>query len=132
MKTTYLKNLELNYNFKRQTYNPPVTWYVGLSTTSVDASGVATEPSASTGYARVAVTNDATKWSVSSIGELFNLSDITFPEATTSQGTVLDVVLYDAQTGGNAWYYEPLPTPRLIQSGAASYFAPQGFKIKTL
>jgi hypothetical protein len=132
MKTTYQANVSLDYDFGRTTYTPPTTWYVGLSTTAVDMSGVATEPSLSSGYSRVAVTNDKTKWSNASNMELYNTVDITFPEATSSWGTVTYVALFDSATGGNMRFYEALPTPRVVQAGASLLFAQQTLKVKTV
>lgn len=129
MKTYYQANLNLDLDLGRTNYTPPTTLYLGLSTTPIsrDGSG-ATEPSTNAGYTRVAITNDKTKWSASSNGELFNISAIEFPESTNTWGTVTHYFFSDSQTGGNIRFYEAFSTPRQIQANSTVMFKPQTLK----
>lgn len=132
MKTIMQSNYDLDYNFGRTSFSPPTTWYLALSTTPIDTNGNGlTEPSASTGYSRVAVTNAKTSFSTATNGQLYNIVDISFPESTASQGTITHVALVDAQTGGNVRFYEALPTPRVVQPNTTLMFAQQTLKITT-
>lgn len=132
MKTNLQSNYDLDYNFGRTSFSPPSTWYIALSTTAIDANGNGlTEPSSSTGYARVAVTNSKTSFSASVNGELYNTVEISFPESTAAQGTITHIALCDAQTGGNVRFYEALPSPRQVQANTTLMFAQQTLKITT-
>jgi len=68
---------------------------IGLSTADPgeDGSGMA-EPG-SGGYTRVTVANNGTNWGAASGGIKSNLTDIIFPEATGSWGTLSHWALYD-------------------------------------
>ena len=96
-------------------YDLPATMYLLLSTTPITSSpsgttGV-TEPSGGS-YARVAITSNATDWSVSGAYPtlLSNAVEQTFPQATASWGTIVSVALADASTAGNILFYGRLNT----------------------
>lgn len=130
MKTYFQANLNLDYDFGRTSYTPPTTLYLGLSTTPIsrDGSGI-TEPSSSAGYTRVAIANDKTKFSVSNNGELYNITDLSFPESTSSWGTVTHIFITDSLSGnGNVRYYEALPSPRQVQASSTLMFRQQTLK----
>ena len=115
--TTLMANNILNYNFGGRAYSTPAfpaDVYFGLSTTLVDATGLAsvTEPSGGS-YARVAYSNDATpqKWTVSSVGSLSNTDAIIFPKSTADWGTILSIFIADTATAGNVlWYCTLVPS----------------------
>lgn len=131
MKTHYQANLNLNHDLGGVSYTPPTKLYIGLSSTPIQKNGSgATEPSSSMGYARVEVTNNGSSWSVSSTGEKYNLTDLSFPEATGAWGTMTYVFLSDSLTGGNIRYYEVLPKPRLVQENSTMLFKQQTLKFK--
>ncbi len=97
--TNYLEHATLDYLFGQTSYTPSGTLYVGLSTTAPTEAGANfTEPNATGGYARVAVTNNKTNWSVASqvgtSGTISNNTAITFPEAS-GWGTVSYFGLFD-------------------------------------
>jgi len=104
-------------------FSVPATWYVALSTTHISSSGSGlTEPSSGS-YARVAVTNSLSNFTTSSSGSKVNINAITFNEATSAWGTVLDVALVDSSgSAANVWYYQALADPKIIQSGATFNF----------
>ena len=100
--TDTLENEVLDHVFSRATYTAPATLYVGLSTTTpTDAGTNFTEP-VGNGYARVAVTNDATNFPAAVGGAKSNGTVITFPQATPSGwGTITHAGLFDAASNGN-------------------------------
>lgn len=103
--TNYFEHATLDYLFGLTTYTPSGTGYVGLSTTTPTEAGANfTEPSATGGYARVAVANNKTNWSTASqvgtSGTVSNNTAITFPEAS-GWGTVTHFGIFDA-SGGSA------------------------------
>jgi hypothetical protein len=109
----------------------PGTVHFALFTgvTDGDANNV-TQPSGG-GYARVAVTNNATNFpgATSGSGSKSNGTQITFPTASGSWGTVTHWGVYDAATGGNLLYWGELTTPRAITSGDTPRFNVGDFTI---
>lgn len=101
------------------------TLYAGYSTTTPakDGTGV-TEPSGTTGYARVNVTGFARTDS-----EIDNDADITFPEATSDQGTITHAVLYDAATAGNMLWFGALSSSKAITTGDTPRFQAGDFNL---
>ena len=51
-----------------------------------------------------------------------NTALISFPEATTSAGTVTYVAVYDSLSGGNMWLWGQLDTPLAVQTGVSPVF----------
>ena len=115
--TTITLNNILNYNFGAQVYSPvnPANMYFGLSTTLVDATGLATstEPATASGYTRQTYVNDTAKWTTSSVASLSNKIAITWTQASASWGTILSVFIADSTTraaGNILWYHTLSPT----------------------
>lgn len=106
------------------------TWYVGVSTTSIseDGSGIS-EPSDSNGYKRVAIQNNSSNFTAPANMTVKNTNPIVFDEVTADCGTVTDIFLSDAATGGKAAYYGKFAVPRpmpaqsnlTINAGDASF-----------
>lgn len=116
-------NKIIDYNFGGTTYTVPTTLYFGLSTTAINIDGTgATEPSGGS-YARVALTNNKTNWSVASNGIITNSTAITFPTSTASWGTITYVAIWDALTVGNIWWYDALTPSRSVASSTTVLFA---------
>jgi hypothetical protein len=112
----------LNKLFKGTTLTQPATWYLALSTTTPAIDGTNfTEPVAMA-YARVAIPNDGSNWSVATTTSLVNLLDVTFTESTGAWGTITYVGLYDASTSGNLWFYDILTPSRAVASGTTIKF----------
>lgn len=111
----YAANAHLNLDFGGTSYSPPATWYIGLSTVSVTATGSYTEPTGGS-YARVAMTNNKVNFSTATGSTLTNLVPITFVEASGSWGTITDVMFLDASASGNLWYFQNLPSNKIVQS----------------
>lgn len=121
--TTYLNNLELNYSLGQTSYTPATTLYIALSTTSPNINGTGvTEPSGGA-YARIAITNNKTNLTTSTNATLNNAIQIEFPESTASWGTVTNVCIYDALTGGNLLYFGALTASKIVQSATTVLFA---------
>ena len=109
--STYLQNAIINATLRNTAYTSPTTVYVALSTTTITAGGSITEVTGGS-YARQAVT-----LSVPSSGATANSANVTFPTATAGWGTITDVGIYDASTGGNLLYFTPLTASKTIASG---------------
>ena len=116
----YWEDKILDHIFGKASYTAP-TIYVGLSTVDPldDASGLA-EPSGGA-YARVQTA--PADWNASSGGALDNASDITFPEATGSWGTITHFALFDAASAGNMLAHGSLTASKAIDSGDTAKFA---------
>ena len=122
-------NKILNRYFGNVSDTVASTLYLGLSTTAINNDGTgATEPSGG-GYARVAVVNNKTNWSNASNGILSNLTELSFPESSTSWGTVSHVFLSDT-IGGAPIYFDALATPRAVQAQTTLIFAINTIQIR--
>ncbi len=121
-KSDYLENKLLDHVFGNAAYTQP-TVYVGLWTATLgDSSTGSTAGEVSGGgYARAATA--AADWSAAAAGQLDNATDLTFPEATESWGTVTDVAFLDASTLGNILYYSALSSSKKIEIGDTPKFA---------
>ena len=109
--STYLQNAIINATLRNTAYTSPSVVYVALSTSTITAGGSITEVSGGS-YARQALTLSAP-----SSGATANNANITFPTATGSWGTITDIGVYDALTGGNLLYFTPLTISKTISSG---------------
>lgn len=120
----YLRNTVLNNVFGATAFTPPATLYIGLSTTAIaDAGTGATEP-AGNGYAREAVTNNKTNWTVATgaANAVENATEIEFAEAAGSWGSLTHFFISDAATGGNILVSGALDTPKTVAVGDIARF----------
>lgn len=128
--TTYQANRLNNYLFGATSFTPNGTYYIGLSTTAINAAGTGvTEPTGG-GYKRVAVINNKTNFTDSTGGIVQNKVQFEFPESTTAWGTITHVFISDGLTGGNILYYDALTTPRTVQTATILLFAINSMKIQ--
>lgn len=123
----YLEKKIIDHVLGKQTYTPPDTIYIGLTTVAVvdaDTGSTVTEPS-SGAYARVAVTNNATNFpnATGTSATKSNGTDIVFPEATASWGTVTHFFYADALTGGNILFHGELTSPAAVGTGVTPKFS---------
>lgn len=103
--------------------------YIGLSTTAINADGTgATEPSGGN-YARVLIANNKVSWGNASSAVLSNLIEVSFPESTTSWGTITHIFLADA-ISGQPIYFDTLATPRQVQAQTTLIFATGTIQIR--
>jgi hypothetical protein len=116
-------NLLLDLYFsKASNSSVPATLYVALSTTTPTNTGTSvTEPSGNA-YARVGVTNNSTNFPAASARAKSNGTDITFPTATGSWGTITHFCLYDALTSGTFVAWGALTVPVSVINGATVTF----------
>jgi hypothetical protein len=116
--TDYTNSKLLDMIFGSAVYPPPATLYLGLSLSGANKSGRTSEPS-SGGYARVALTNNATNFPAAIGGEKSNAVQVTFPAPTADWGTVQSLFVVDSSSGGNVIAMADLTVPWTITSGSA-------------
>jgi hypothetical protein len=115
----YLENAVLNHVFKNTALSQPSNLYIALCTVTVTDSmtgSTITEPSGNA-YARTLCNG----WTVSS-GSAQNSGTVTFPTASGSWGTILDVAICDASSGGNVIAYGTLTSSRSITTNDVVVF----------
>jgi len=127
--TYYQANKIMDYNFGGTDYILPDNYYIGLSTTAINADGTgATEP-VGNGYARVEISNDKVNFGVSANGSLTNLSLIIFPQASGSWGSITHILFSDSLSGGNILFYDALTTPKTIGASEVGVFVASSLNI---
>jgi len=109
--SNYLENAVIDAVLRNTSYTSPTTVYVGLYTSDPTDADSGTEVSGGS-YARTAVT-----FSAPSNGVTSNSSDVEFPQATASWGSVTHIGLYDAASSGNLLFHTILDTTKTIDSG---------------
>ena len=109
--SNFLENALINATLRATTYTSPATVYVSLYTSDPTDADSGTEVSGGS-YARTSAAFDAP-----SNGVTQNTSDVTFPTATASWGTVTHVAIHDASSAGNMLFHTPLDTSKTIDSG---------------
>jgi hypothetical protein len=101
------------------------TLWAGYSTTTPAKAGTgATEPT-DAAYARVDISANLTRTD----STIDNDAEITFPEATASQGTVTYALIYDAETVGDLLWYGQLTASKAVDSGDTPRFPAGDFDI---
>jgi len=111
-KTDFLENELINHVLRNVPYTSPTQVFVGLFQVTPDDTGGGTEvPTGGTAYIRQTITFDPP-----SNGTTQNNTDVTFPVATASWGTVVAFALFDAVSGGNMLYYGLLTAPKTIST----------------
>jgi hypothetical protein len=112
----YSRNKTLELIHGKTAFTLP-TAFIGLSTTTPTATDTNITEPVGNGYARVATTGAT--WGVAAAGAITNTSVITFPTATgAGLGTVTNVVVYDALTGGNLLFWGTI-TSQAVAAGVA-------------
>lgn len=124
-KSDYWENAVLNGSLGGPALTLPSNVYIALSTGvySDAATGSAMTEVTGSGYARVAVVNDNTRWPSASGGQKANGVVFTFAAASASWGTVQSFYIVDALTAGNILYGADLTTARTIATGDTASFA---------
>jgi len=128
----YLRGQVLTHIFRDGTFSKPTTLAIALLTTAADANDTG-EFSTSTGnevpnsgsYARQTLDPDDANWAAISSGATSNLSDITFPTASGSWGTIVAVAITDSATydAGNLLFYGTLSVSKTVTSGDTFTFS---------
>lgn len=107
----YLENKILDLTLRGVAFTAPTSVYVALFTNDPTDAGTGTEVSGGA-YARQVMTFNA-----ASNGSIANSSDVLFPVATASWGTVTHFAIYDAATAGNMLYSGALLVSKAVASG---------------
>ena len=107
----YLENKVLDHVLGTTSYTMPTTVYIGLSTGSFADDNSGTELSG-LGYARQSIAFDA-----AASGTTDNTSNVDFPAATGSWGTVSHYGLFDALSGGNLLVHGAFTVSKTVASG---------------
>lgn len=108
--STYLADKLLDAVLSNTSYTLPTTVYAAAMTAAPTAAGGGTEVSGGS-YARQAIT-----WGSAASNAKANSAAVTFPTATASWGTVVDLAIYDAATAGNLLFFGALGTSEAIAS----------------
>jgi len=108
--SNYLENALINATLRNTSYTSPTTIYVALFTSDPTDAGSGTEVSGGS-YARTSVT-----FAAPSNGVSLSNADCTFPQCTSTWGTVGWIGLYDALTSGNLLYHTPLDSAKTIET----------------
>jgi len=109
--SNYLENALINVTLRNTAYTSPTTVYVALYTSDPTDANTGTEVSGGS-YARTAVT-----FAAPSNGVSVSNADCTFPQCTSTWGTVGWIGIMDALTSGNLLYHTPLTTSKTIETG---------------
>lgn len=132
----YVENKVVDLLVRNQTFTPPATVYVGLSTAACSDSSVGTEVANSNNYSRASVSSSLANWagtqsagsttaSSGTGGQTSNNNAITFATPSGSWGTVTHWFLIDSGTygSGNLLLCAALTTSKTINSGDTVSFA---------
>lgn len=106
-----LENTILDWAFTAGAATRPTAWYLALYTAAPSDSGGGTEVTGGS-YARQSIGAFSVSGNVAS-----NASQIDFPTATGSWGTVTHIGVFSAVSGGTLYAWAPLTTSKSIASG---------------
>ena len=109
--SNYLENELYDHLLRNLSYTSPTTVYVALYTDDPTDADSGTEVTGGS-YARQSVAFGAP-----SDGAGDNSSDITFPTASASWGTVTHIGLRDAVSGGNLLLHSALTASKVVGNG---------------
>lgn len=112
-------NLQAGYLLSRDfgsvAYTPPTTWYISLSTTTINQDGTGITEPTDPAYARVAVDNNTSNFENLLVGTgRQNSTVIEWAAATVNQGIITYIGIHDALTSGNIRYYAELINPKTV------------------
>lgn len=128
--SNYLTNKVVDAIMRGQAMPTISNVYVGLATTTGSPAACGTEVSGGS-YARVTVAATLTAWagtqgtgttSVSSgtSGQTSNNATITFPAPTANWGTITEMCVFDAASGGNLLWRTALTVSKTVNNGDAA------------
>lgn len=120
--TNYLENKILDHVLGATVLTPPGTVYVALHTANPTEAGNVGEVVGNS-YARAPLTNNTTNFPNAVAGVKTTGAAANFPTPTGSWGAVTHFSLWDAPTGGNPLWYDPLTIPKTINTGDTVSFA---------
>lgn len=117
----------LNKEFGATDYTPVASYWIGFR-----SSGTELTDGDSPNYARIESTNDTTNWPTITGNEKQNGTEIQTPQADDVWLEADEVVLYDAETSGNARYSGLLDQPFQLQPGQRRSFAAGALRVKAI
>ena len=118
--SNYYENLMINL-MRGQSISASATYYLGLFLSNPGDTGSEGTEVSYANYARQAISFSAPAASGSGL-MIQNSSLISFPESTSSAGSVTYVAVFDSVTGGNMYLYGALDTALVIQAGVSPVF----------
>lgn len=118
--SNYFENAMLNL-MRSQSITAPANLYLALFLSNPGDSGTEGTEITYSGYQRQAITFSAPAASGAGL-MMQNTSLISFPESSTSAGSVTYVGVFDSSSGGNMWLYGQLDTPLNVQTGVSPVF----------
>lgn|SRR5574343_1777380 len=124
-----VENAILNGMFRGSAVNaymPIGTVYVSLHTATLNDDGTGTEVSGSA-YARATVV--AAQWEVASGGTIQNGSVISFGTAGASWGTITNVGIWNAASGGTMLFAGTLTASAIVNTNDTFQFAGSALKV---
>lgn len=124
MITKYQADKENNHIRGITNYSPPTYTYIGLSTVTIDDSGVlpeGAEPDSSTGYARLKVRNSSETWNASSNGVISNKIRLEFPNEFTENAGIAKYI-FELDESGKVMYYTELTQEIILYQGMTVFF----------
>jgi hypothetical protein len=132
MITTFASGSILNNVFGATIFTPISTYYAGMSTTTISATGSnVTESTGASGYARVAIPNNKSYFTNASNGVLTNVQNVTFPTSSSAQGTMTTFFLADtsASATGHVWFFQDFSSPIAVQANTTVSFSSSAIQI---
>jgi hypothetical protein len=126
--SNYLQAKALDYFFSDAAYSPPATTYIALYSVAPTNAGGGTEATGS-GYARSALTNNATNWPAatgSSPSTKANGTVASFGPATgdwSSGSNMVAFGVFDALSSGNLLWWGTLTEAKPVLNGDTPSFA---------
>lgn len=117
----YLENVTLDHILGGSDFPRPATVYVAVYTVAPTDAGGGTEATGGS-YARIAVTNNSTNFPAAASGSKTNGTELVFPTATASWGTIVAMGLFDAATGGNLLVHASLASSTPVGTGDTPRF----------
>lgn len=120
----FLENEILDHIFGGADYSRPATVYIALLTAAPnDASTGSNITEANyTGYARKAVTNNATNFPAAASGSKSNGAAITFDQCTGGSSTITHFAILDAASNGNVLGWGALTAQLEVSNGITPEF----------
>lgn len=112
--TNYLKNQILNHIYKNMQMPVEAILWAGYMVSAPNDTASGSEPSASTGYARVQVNNNLTSFGVASAGTKTTGISLEFDKATGNQGTATYFGWWNAQTSGQLLAYGAMSPTKTV------------------
>lgn len=109
--SNFLETALVNATLRNTSFTSPATVFVALYTTDPTDANTGTEVTGGS-YARQSAT-----FAAPSNGASTTNADVTFPTATTNQGTITHFGIMDALTAGNLLYHGLLNNSKTIQTG---------------